>query len=55
MLISKINKNNSDYSNIPGLWYKNEGVVHNNKMADMFENLDQKCPISLGTFRYDKV
>jgi radical SAM superfamily enzyme YgiQ (UPF0313 family) len=43
-LISKINKNSSDFSNIPGLWYKNEGLVHNNKMAEMFENLDQELP-----------
>ena len=43
-LIKIIKKGSKDYKNVPGLWYNEDGEIKNNKIAPMFENLDQNLP-----------
>ncbi len=43
-LLEVLKKGDTNYSNIPGLWYKKDGEIKNNKSASMFENLDQTLP-----------
>ena len=43
-LIENIKKGKKDYDQIPGLWYRINGEIKNNKNAKMFENLDKSLP-----------
>ena len=43
-LIKLLKKGKKNYKDVPGLWYKENGEIKNNKSAKMFENLDQSLP-----------
>jgi len=45
-LIETLKQRSKDYSNIPGLWYFDNGSVRNNKRAQLIKNLDEGLPVA---------
>jgi anaerobic magnesium-protoporphyrin IX monomethyl ester cyclase len=40
-LLEKLKRNSSDFSTIPGLWYKNNNIIVSNNKATLISNLDE--------------
>jgi len=45
-LINVLKLQESDYSSVPGLWYRENGVIKNNPRAELIKNLDEVLPIA---------
>jgi len=45
-LIELLNVNNNNYSNVPGLWYFDNGIIKNNPRAPLIKNLDKMLPVA---------
>jgi len=45
-LLEKLKEGNQDYSEVPGLWYRENNKIKNNPRAPLVKNLDEMLPIA---------